>query len=281
MTIERRLSPADRLVAVGAVALALSAGAWSWLGAAAPPGVGPSPPPGVCAPGAGAALASAPAILVRAPVNYDAVRPYPLLVAFPPAGMSRTETERYYGLTAAATQLGFLVAYSDAIPPSKVALTRQAEVAGRVASAFCVDANRIAYFGHSDGGALAESLALLPGAPRPRAIFASAAGVTGADLQATACNAAPSTMIVHNAADAFFPDFGRGAAAYWAACAHCAPQRLDDLAEGCLDFAGCDAGIAVRYCAVASPHERFPPVREAALAFLAGALRAVQTGDVK
>jgi polyhydroxybutyrate depolymerase len=209
---------------------------------------------------------------VRTPSNYDPTRAYPLLVVFPPAGFNRRQSETFYGLTTEATRRGFVVAYSDHIVLSPTAVSKQAKVAATVASFFCVDEASIAYLGHSDGGLMAEGIpAYVPKAgAAPHSIVASAAGISSEDLATMACPSIPAVMIVHSRADERFPDFGRGAAAYWGRCAACAPANLDLLADGCRDFSGCAGGRRVTYCETSLPHKRWPSMNSAMLDFIQG-----------
>lgn len=209
-------------------------------------------------------------IAVRTPSNYDPTRAYPLLVVFPPAGYNRRQSERFYGLTTEATRRGFIVAYSDHIGLSPTAVSRQAKVAATVASFFCVDEASIAYLGHSDGGSMAEGIPAYIGkvSTTPRSIVASGAGITGEDLASMACPSIPAVLIVHSPADERFPDFGRGAAAYWARCAACAPENLNALADGCRDYSGCAGGRRVTYCETSLPHKRWPSMNAAMLDFI-------------
>ncbi|HXN88728.1 MAG TPA: hypothetical protein VN890_05160 [Methylocella sp.] len=209
---------------------------------------------------------------VRTPSNYDPTRAYPLLVVFPPAGFNRRQSETFYGLTTEATRRGFVVAYSDHRVLSPTAVSQQAKVAATVASFFCVDEASIAYLGHSDGGSMAEGIpAYAPKASAaPHSIVASAAGITSDDLATLACPSIPAVMVVHSRADERFPDFGRGAAAYWGRCAACAPENLNALADGCRDFSGCAGGRRVTYCETSLPHKRWPRMNAAMLDFIQG-----------
>jgi polyhydroxybutyrate depolymerase len=211
-------------------------------------------------------------LAVRTPSNYDPTRAYPLLVVFPPAGFRRRQSENFYGLTTEATRRGFIVAYSDHIGLSPTAVSQQAKVAATVASFFCVDEASIDYLGHSDGGLMAEGIpAYVPKAgAAPHSIVASAAGITSEDLASMACPSIPAVLIVHSRADERFPDFGRGAAAYWGRCAACAPENLNALADGCHDFSGCAEGKRVTYCETSLPHKRWPSMNTAMLDFIQG-----------
>jgi polyhydroxybutyrate depolymerase len=211
-------------------------------------------------------------IAVRTPSDYNPTRAYPLLVVFPPAGYNRLGSENFYDLTTEATQRGFIVAYSNHLNLSPSAVLQQAKVAATVASFFCVDESSIAYLGHSDGGAMAEGIpANVPkAATAPRSIVASAAGITAEDLAAMPCPSIPAVMIVHSRNDERFPNFGRGAAAYWGRCAACAPADLNAPADGCHDFAGCAKGKRVTYCETSLPHKRWPGLNTAMLDFIQG-----------
>jgi polyhydroxybutyrate depolymerase len=211
-------------------------------------------------------------LAVRTPSNYDPTRAYPLLVVFPPAGFNRRQSETFYDLTTEATRRGFIVAYSDHIGLSPTAVSRQAKVAATVASFFCVDEASIAYLGHSDGGLMAEGIPAYAtkAAAAPHAIVASAAGITREDLATMVCPSIPAVLIVHSRTDDRFPDFGRGAAAYWGRCAACAPENLNPLADGCSDFSGCAGGQRVTYCETSLPHKRWPSMNTAMLDFIQG-----------
>ncbi|MGH6838029.1 MAG: hypothetical protein ACREDT_04365 [Methylocella sp.] len=211
-------------------------------------------------------------IAVRTPSDYDPTRAYPLLVVYPPAGFTRRQSESFYDLTTEATQRGFIVAYSDYLTLSPTAVARQAKVAAAVASFFCVDEASIAYLGHSDGGLMAEGIPayVRKAGAAPRSIVASAAGITGDDLATMACPSIPAVLIVHSRTDERFPDFGRGAAAYWGRCAACAPADLSALADGCRDFSGCAGGRRVTYCQTSLPHKRWPAMNTAMLDFIQG-----------
>lgn len=212
-------------------------------------------------------------ITVRTPSNYDPTRAYPLLVVYPPAGHDRRSSEIFYGITTQATSRGFIVAYSDHLRLSRQSVADQAAVAATVANLFCVDLAQIAYLGHSDGGSMAEGIpASMPeAAAPPRAIVASAAGVAREDLDMFPCPAIQSVLIVHNRTDARFPNFGRGAAAYWAQCGGCAEADLDALTEGCHNFSGCAEGRRVAYCETKEPHSHWPGANAAILDFIKGA----------
>ena len=95
--------------------------------------------------------------------------------------MNAALSERFSGLTHAASSQGFLVAYADSISGSvqraKIALL--GEIAGDVARQWCVDTQQIFLAGHSDGATAALALALdMPMTPKPASLVLSGAGWT-------------------------------------------------------------------------------------------------------
>lgn len=178
---------------------------------------------------------------VVAPANYDPGRAWGLIVAYPPAGFSGAAAERYYGLTEQATARGWIVAYPNALPLSRRAVDVQAGVVAAVSGRWCVNPARVVLLGHSDGGSLAQGVAVR-GQVRPAAIVASGAGIRGEDLQRETCPAPLSVTVMHSANDERFPDWGEGTARWWAACLGCAPPPPGD---GCVSAPGCRAGRLV------------------------------------
>jgi polyhydroxybutyrate depolymerase len=218
------------------------------------------------------------AVMVRTPADYQSNRAYPLLVIYPPAGFSRRSSESFYGLTTEATRRGMIVAYSDHVGLSRQSVRMQAQVPELVASSFCVDKKAVAFLGHSDGGSMAEGIPLNSSSfIRPRVIVASGAGIQRNDLDPAGCQISPSVLVVHNRNDQLFPDFGRGAASYWASCAGCRPQNLLDEGVGCQSFAACSEARRVSYCATSALHARWPVMNDQMLDFIEDAFHSTKT----
>lgn len=210
-------------------------------------------------------------IRVRTPANYDPTRGYPLLVVYPPAGMDRATSERYYGLTPEATRRGFIVVYSDHVRLSRTAIRMQAKVARTVMDRWCIDQTAVSFIGHSDGGSIAQSVLISPqtGAVLPHAIVASAAGIQGKDLDSL-CRSVPFRLrIVHSREDERFPGFGLEVARKWAALEGCEPELPAPDASGCATFRHCDTGSRIDYCETSGPHAQWPRVAAASFDFLA------------
>ncbi len=80
---------------------------------------------------------------VRTPSNYDPESGHPLLMVYPGAGQSRFAAEAFTGLTTAATDAGFIVAYSDHRPLSVPVIEDLARIPRAIAEKWCVDENRV------------------------------------------------------------------------------------------------------------------------------------------
>jgi polyhydroxybutyrate depolymerase len=195
--------------------------------------------------------------LVKTPANYDATRAHPLIVVFAPHGTNRLLSERFVGLTRRATREGFVIAYADSRPLDSEAIEDLGRIPALVAGRWCIDERRVFYTGHSDGGTVATAVTVLGKATRPAAIAPSAAGFRGPDLATYACPPPVAVMVQHGRNDALFPGFGRGAAAWWAACNACRGEP-EPRADGCLVYPGCRAGGATLYCESEDRHVDWP-----------------------
>ncbi|MFA5938109.1 MAG: hypothetical protein WC809_02040 [Sinimarinibacterium sp.] len=234
----------------------------------------PAHPPATCAPLPGKPEPDdvVPRYRVRAPANYDPGYRHPLLVVFSPAGFTAALSERHLGLTRAATAAGLLVAYVDSMPLSLAAIDAFARVPQRVARQWCVHPARITLAGHSDGGTIAQVVALsgAQDGDRPAAIAASAAGILATDIRAHDCPLALDVRLWHGADDGHFPGYGASATAGWAHCLGCsAAQPME--AGGCIRYAGCRGSL--EYCEHGGGHLRWPPQATTALVSLAASAR--------
>ncbi|MDO8346769.1 MAG: poly(3-hydroxybutyrate) depolymerase [Rugosibacter sp.] len=220
---------------------------------------------GACAPGSkpGAAgatnrLKSADAIFynVRTPLNYNPERAHPLLMIFPPAGMSAEKSESFTHMTTEATRRGFIVAYTSHRPISPEMAVKLAKVPQDIAATWCIDTKHVYATGHSDGGTVPHALAVLPETKGTVAgIAPSAAGFNRKDFEAYQCPVPMPIMIMHNRGDMLFPGWGKETATWWAACNRCDTTKPAVLqSNGCVAYQGCAALGPTVYCEKSGSH---------------------------
>lgn len=209
---------------------------------------------------------------VTTPANYRPEFAHPLLVVWAPAGLSEALSERFTGLTGPATRQGLVVAHVRSVPLGERALRALAEVPAAIFQGWCIDPARIAYTGHSDGGTVSMALAVLVDLEvRPAVIAPSAAGMQAADLEAFRCPAPLPVMVMHNLGDGHFPEYGVGAAAWWAACNGCGSARvISGEHPGCEAYTDCRA--ATLLCRAAGNHAHWPGFEHRLPQFLERAL---------
>jgi polyhydroxybutyrate depolymerase len=206
--------------------------------------------------------------MVRTPSNYDATFAHPLLMVYAPAGQSRWGTERFMGLTTAATGAGFVVGYADHRQLNIPAIEQLGAIPELVAREWCIDEQRVFVSGHSDGGTASLALAVLEKTKKiPAAIAPSAAGWTGKDLEEFQCRDPLPVMIMHSKNDSLFPGWGAQTSAWWAACNHCDVTKTITLEGGCRAYRGCASGGATLYCEGTGSHRDWPNLNRIMLDF--------------
>lgn len=206
--------------------------------------------------------------MVRTPSNYDATFAHPLLMVYAPAGQSRWVSERFVGLTTAATGAGFVVVYSDHWPLSVVTIEQLGTIPNLVAKEWCVDEHRVSVTGHSDGGTASLMLAVIEKTKKvPAAIAPSAAGVTSQDLEAFQCPAPIPVMLMHGKNDSLFPGWGAQTSAWWAGCNRCDVTKVKPVEGGCRAYQGCASGGATLYCEGTGSHRDWPNLNRIMLEF--------------
>jgi polyhydroxybutyrate depolymerase len=204
---------------------------------------------------------------VRAPLNYDAAYRHALLVMYAPAGYSRFSAERYYAMTGAATAAGMVVAYANHVPLSADAVQALGEVPARVASRWCIDAARVYFAGHSDGGSISMGVTFMGKSTlEPSAIVASGAGIRAGDLAHYQCPRPTRITLLHSVEDERFPGYGEETIAWWAKCNACGARASQSDGAGCFAYAGCAA--PTRFCPTRGAHARWPATPAALLDFL-------------
>jgi len=206
--------------------------------------------------------------MVRTPSNYDPTFAHPLLMVYAPAGLSRWESERFAGLTTAATGAGFVVVYPDHKQLNIPSIEQLGTVPGLVAKEWCIDEQRVFVTGHSDGGTASMALAVLEKTRKiPAAIAPSAAGWTGKDLGEFQCRDPLPVMIMHSKNDKLFPGWGAETAPWWAGCNHCDIAKTKTVEGGCRVYEGCASGGATLYCEGTGSHRDWPNLNRIMLDF--------------
>lgn len=200
-----------------------------------------------------------PRAVVRTPSNYTPSFPHPLLIVFSPAGLGAGLTERYTGLTQAATGAGAIVAYVGSRRMTAELPAVLSRLPAAIAERWCIDPHRIVLAGHSDGGTLAQVIALLPetrkGQAFPAAIVASAAGIRESDFATLRCPDVLHVLLFHGRRDGHFPGYGESAARGWARCLACKGEPVPD-GEGCLRYPGCSGSVEL--CLHPGSHPTWP-----------------------
>lgn len=206
--------------------------------------------------------------MVRTPSNYETTFAHPLLMVYAAAGQSRWASERFTGLTTAATGAGFVVVYADHLQLNIPAIEQLGAIPDLVAKDWCIDLKRVYVTGHSDGGTAALALAALEKTKKiPTAIAPSAAGWTGKDLESFQCREPIRVMIMHSKHDSLFPGWGAETSAWWARCNRCDVTKTRSIEGGCRAYQGCAAGGATLYCEAAGGHRDWPNLNRIMLEF--------------
>ena len=206
--------------------------------------------------------------MVRTPSNYDPTFAHPLLMVYAPAGQSRWASERFAGLTTAATGAGFVVVYTDHKPLNISTIEQLGAIPSLVAKEWCIDESRVSATGHSDGGTASLMLAVIEKTKKvPATIAPSAAGVTGKDLEAYQCPAPIPVMIMHGKNDKLFPGWGAETSAWWAGCNQCDVAKTKPVEGGCRAYQGCASGGATLYCEGTGSHREWPNLNRVMLEF--------------
>lgn len=206
------------------------------------------------------------AFTVTTPSNYRDDYAHPLLMVWAPAGFSENFSERFTGLTAQATERGYIVVYARSIPLGRKALAQLATLVAEVTQTWCVDENRIFYTGHSDGGTVSNVLAVMPDlALQPAAIAPSAMGMQGSDMSEFSCPEPTSIMLMHNRDDNHFPNYGESVADWWARCNRCSEDKVSSAYPMCEEYQACAA--TTLFCQAEGGHAHWPGFEHQVLDF--------------
>lgn len=196
---------------------------------------------------------------LRTPANYKATYAHPLIVVYAPAGTSAHKSERHVHLTQEATEAGFIIAYANKMRMSLSAIEKLSGIPADVQNKWCIDASRIYYTGHSDGGTITNALTFLPSSTaKPTAIAPSAAGMDEESLKQYDCPAPLPVMVFHNSDDSHFEGFGKQAADWWANCNQCDNAVSEPDKQGCHAYKQCPQSSQTYYCEGPGSHADWP-----------------------
>ncbi|HAD08047.1 MAG TPA: hypothetical protein DCF62_01070 [Porticoccaceae bacterium] len=205
---------------------------------------------------------------VTTPANYRGDYRHPLLVVWAPSGFNPSLSERFTGLTGQATARGYVVVYVASVPLGFKALKSLAGIPGEVMKDWCIDAERVYYTGHSDGGTVSNALAVLPERQiQPMVIAPSAMGIQASDMEAYSCPRPTHVMLMHNLGDNHFPDYGAGVAQWWAACNRCEATPVAATYPECVEFPDCAEQVRTLYCQAKGNHAYWPGFDHDMMAF--------------
>lgn len=196
---------------------------------------------------------------VTTPTNYRADYPHPMLVVWAPSGFSEGLAERFTGLTGTATSKGYVVVHVASVALGFKALAELATIPRQVIDRWCIAENQVFFTGHSDGGTVANALAVLPARSiHPAVIAPSAMGMQGTDMAQYGCPQPTNVMLMHNINDGHFPDYGAGVAAWWGRCNQCGEPKPVSGHVDCLEYSGCAAGVRTLFCQAPGNHAYWP-----------------------
>jgi len=195
--------------------------------------------------------------MLKTPAGYQAGQAHPLLIVFAPAFNSAL-MERYTGLTALSTRLGFIVVYVDGININLKSIPELVEVYEQVNERWCIDSDNIYLAGHSDGASAAQALAFLPGVNLPiKGIISSAAGIQYSDLKNYPCPSELNVMLLQNQNDEHFPDYSQDAIKWWASCNQC-NKKITMFDNGCGFYQSCLGDVQTVFCEQPGNHLTWP-----------------------
>lgn len=196
---------------------------------------------------------------VTTPANYHTDFAHPLLLVWAPSGFNESLSERFSGLTGRATARGYIVVHVQSVRLGMKSLSELSTIPELVMASWCVSKNHIFYTGHSDGGTVANALAVMPELPvMPTVIAPSAMGMQGDDMAGYKCPVPTNVMLMHNRGDDHFPDYGTGVISWWANCNQCGQPQQSAEYPDCIEYSGCVVGGRTLFCQAEGNHAYWP-----------------------
>jgi polyhydroxybutyrate depolymerase len=210
--------------------------------------------------------------ILRRPDNYDANRPYRLILSYHPRGGTAQDiaSGNFYGLLSMSAGSTIFVApqgINNLWPDSGSTRTTPGQdinftkaLVDDLTSKLCVDRSRIFAEGFSMGGSMSYAVACAMG-DVVRGVVAHSGGPMSGCVQH---NRPVAYFMTHGTTDnvCIYPDFGVPQVNDFGRVNGCMPQSMptpSGTAPSCVDFPGCMAGYPTRACIFVGGHTPSPP----------------------
>src|SRR6188768_1220599 len=204
---------------------------------------------------------------VKLPSNYDASKPYPVLMMFNPTGNPISWAESNAGFETTGPKEAWIRAYptmannGNGWGASDVAFF--APFYEQLLASYCVDKARVFASGESSGGDFASILGCEYGDKIRATAPCSTKPVNGYDLAVPIkrqCKGEVTAVVIHGKNDnVVTPANGPKTRDFYAALNHCSMTTMPvsgytDTLSNCVMYQGCDAGFPVYWCNHTDPN---------------------------
>jgi poly(3-hydroxybutyrate) depolymerase len=188
------------------------------------------------------------------PQGYDKNRSYPLVFGFHGAGVPASAFRTYFNMTQVVGP-DAVVVYPEALG-SPMAWNAQRDIPlfdallSQFKAQYCIDDKRVFAAGHSSGGFFTHAL----GCQRGNVL--RGIGPISAGAPFGSCVGQLAVWIAHGKSDPTVKvESGQMARDFWAQRNHCDVAMSSPVDPApTVEYAGCDAGFAVRYCEYEGEH---------------------------
>jgi predicted esterase len=176
--------------------------------------------------------------------GYDSNRPYPLIVSFRGAMVTPAAFRRYLDLTSVVGADGIVVTADCVNGASTWDLQRDLPffdaLITKLESQYCIDQGRIYVVGHATGAIFANAVACMRDTVRA---LGSLSGAAPSGI----CLGPVAVWISQGSTDSALA-LGQASRDFWVGRNGCSTITNPVDPEPCVEYAGCAAGAAVRYC---------------------------------
>ncbi|HET7545408.1 MAG TPA: hypothetical protein VFK05_36325 [Polyangiaceae bacterium] len=204
---------------------------------------------------------------VKLPSNYDASKPYPVMMMFNPTGNPISWAESNAGFEMTGPKEAWIRAYptmannSSGWQPSDVSFFEP--FYNQILSSYCVDKARVFAGGESSGGDFVSILGCEYGDKIRATAPCSTKDVSGYSLAVPTkrqCKGEVTAVVIHGKNDSVVtPVNGPKTRDFYAALNHCGTQTMavkgyEDTLSNCVMYQGCDEGFPVYWCNHTDPN---------------------------